>query len=480
MKIIFILFFFIISLASAQTTAFFKTYGGNNGYSVIQTTDSSFVVTGGISGGVRLVKTNFLGDTIFTRKYPTVFWGEGYSVEQTIDSGYIITGSIGNPDTMMEGSSDIIVIKTNSLGDTLWTKTWGLIPDTISISNEGIGDIGYSVRQTIDSGYIVAGMYNYSINYTGIFPPTAFLYKFSSTGDSVWSKTYDSMSVAKSVIQTYNGDYVFTGCIVISPFSYVYVVRTNQTGDTLWTRKLNFGFQNVDGEEIIQTDDSSFVITGTINNGSNSNLLLCKINNNGQVIWSKIYDNGCYQNDYGFSVDECTDGGLIVTGGAGCSIFNIWLLRTDKDGDTLWTKNYGSSGVDNGNSVKQCLDRGFIITGKTMGGMFLIKTDSLGNAPGLDSNIELPENDSYKINVYPNPANDLVNLNFKFNKPEDITIELYNITGKKVAFLYEDKNIVPDYNYNINIDTKGLCNGVYFIVLKTERNSRTLKLTILR
>ena len=461
MKNLNIILLFITSFASAQTTTFFNTYsGGYEGRCVEQTTDNGFVIIGKASNlvDIYMVKTNNTGDTLWTKKYGGAYYDIGYSIQQTFDNGFVIAGKYGEPDTMMEGNGNVYVIKTDELGDTLWTCIMG---------DEGWGDYAYSVQQTSDTGYIVGGVFHASINGG---EPIAFLSKLNSNGTLIWTKTYPDFRCAFSVIQTFDGGFVFTG--------YDGIVRTNDIGDTLWTKKDNWGFNFGKGYSIIQTTDSNFVMTGYSYYAGNSNLFLTKIDLDGNIFGTKEYDLGC--SEYGYSIYECTDSGFIIIGG-GCSDLSIWLLKTDNNGDTLWTRNYGSAGLDMGNSVKQCLDKGFVITGSVMyGKMFLLKTDSLGNAPALDSNIELPENDSYKINIYPNPANDLVNLNFKFNKPEDIIIELYNITGKKVVFLYEDKNIVPDYNYNINIDTKGLCNGVYFVSLRTQNYSQTLKLNIVK
>ena len=97
---------------------------------------------------------------------------EAHWVEQTADTGYIICGyttSIG------AGNHDVYVIKTNKNGDTLWTKTYGGVDY----------DYGFSIRPTSDGGYIIAGRTNMITNYYA-----AYLIKTNSSGDTLWTRVF--------------------------------------------------------------------------------------------------------------------------------------------------------------------------------------------------------------------------------------------------------------------------------------------------
>lgn len=140
------------------------------GHSVQQTGDGGYIISGtylwfGLPVGAILIKTNSVGDTLWTRTYRTRDgYGSGRSVQQTSDSGYILVGTAGP----RFAPSDVCLFKTNSSGDTLWTRTYG---DTSS-------DWGNSVRQTTDGGYIIAG----TTNSFGSPPSYVYLIKTQADG----------------------------------------------------------------------------------------------------------------------------------------------------------------------------------------------------------------------------------------------------------------------------------------------------------
>jgi len=121
----------IIPISSFSAITFERTYGGasdNFSGSVQQTTDGGYIIAGGTecfgAGGwdVYLIKTNSSGDTLWTRTYGATMDDDGYSVQQTTDGGYIIAGDTYS---FGAGGDDVYLIKANSSGDTLWTRTYG-------------------------------------------------------------------------------------------------------------------------------------------------------------------------------------------------------------------------------------------------------------------------------------------------------------------------------------------------------------------
>ena len=172
----------LLSFAQAQRR-WKQNYGGSRvemGYSVQQTSDAGYIVTGFTTSygagrnDVYLIKTNTVGDTLWTRTYGGTHNDEGYSVRQTTDGGYIVAGATASFADTLNG--DVYLIKTNANGDTLWTRTYG----------GSVSDTGYFVQQTSDGGYVVAG-YTNSFGAGGY---DVYVIKTNSSGDTLWTRTY--------------------------------------------------------------------------------------------------------------------------------------------------------------------------------------------------------------------------------------------------------------------------------------------------
>jgi hypothetical protein len=409
----------------------YGTVGEDMGYSVFQTSDGGFVVSGSSNyftnePRVYLIKTNAYGDTLWTRNYGGNVGEEGWSVQQTSDAGYIIAGytySFG------AGLSDVYLIKTDSLGDTLWTRTFGG-PNY---------DYGYSVQQTSDGGYIVAGTtQSFGAGLTDVY-----LIKTNASGDTLWTRTYGGTNydAGFAVQQTADGGYIVTGYV---DGGDVYLVKTNASGDTLWTRSYDrTGFYQV-GKSVKQTSNGGYIIAGFTGLYSTSwdDVLLIKTDSLGDTLWTHTY--GDTIDDEGFSVRQTSDGGYIVAGG-----FNsvrggggdVWLIKTNASGDTLWTKTFGGPYSDLGYSVQQTSDRGYIIVGYTnsfgagMHDVYLIKTDSLGNV-GVETNTPPhPKTSTKSLTVIPNPFVSFTSV----PNHEAERFSLYDVSGRRVGTYKGDR-----------------------------------------
>jgi Secretion system C-terminal sorting domain len=321
------------------------------------------------------------------------------------------------------------------------------------------------LQKNNSSSYIVAGVIDAGINF-GI--STSFLLKLDSNGDSLWTRIFDSPGIAKSVVQTFDGGYIFCGQYGTPPATSVYLVKTNFFGDTIWTKKGNLGFQFGRGEDVVQTPDSNFVITGTVINGIARNIFLSKIDQFGNVIWTKYY--GGNNHDNGYSVDLANNGGFIITGGTYSystgqfANADIWLIRTDNNGDTLWTRSHGGTENEEGFSVKSCIDGGYILTGYTgiQPDIFLLKTDSLGNAPTITSVEDSPQYKSPVVNVYPNPSKGWIAIEFEARvSSTDLRFSIYDCSGKKIRQFDEGSIKTGENHYQLNI--ANLAKGLYFL-----------------
>ena len=332
-----------------------KTFGGSGyeiGRSVQQTSDGGFIISGDTNSfgagddDVYLIKTDGDGNEQWGKTFDLGGSDRGRSVQQTTDGGFVIAGSIAD--------ADAFLLKTNGNGIEQWRKTFGG-------SNVDWAD---SVQQTADGGFIIVG----GTNSFGAVNDDVYLIKTDGNGNELWYKTFGGTGddSGNSVQQTADGGFIITGYTDSFGYGkYVYLIKTDAAGNEEWGKTFEGGNE---GNSVRQTSDGGFIIVGEeppIDSGYD-NIYLIKTDGEGNEQWRKSFggDNG----EYGSSVEQTSDGGFIIAGltaSFGEPNGDVYLIKTDADGNEEWNKTFGGNEVDWGRSVQQTADGGFIIAGFT-------------------------------------------------------------------------------------------------------------------
>lgn len=326
---------YIIKVASDGTQTWANNYGGTDddglGDSYIkQTTDGGYIVSSSrydpatLGNDVYLVKLASDGTLSWSKTYGGTGDDLGGDIQQTSDGGYIITGSTKS---FGAGDYDVYLIKTANDGTISWTKTYG---------GANI-DIGKSVQKTTDGGYTIGG---WTISF-GQGNLDYYLIKTSSDGTLSWSKTYGGANsdYAYSVIQTSDGGYALAGTTAsFGAGGDFYLIKTSSDGTLSWSQ--TYGGANGEvGYSARQTNDGGFILAGqTQSFGADvptyNNVLLCKTASDGTLSWSKAFGGSSY--DYARSVLQTSDGGYLTIGST--ESFGLtryyYLIKTDNSGNT--------------------------------------------------------------------------------------------------------------------------------------------------
>lgn len=349
-----VLLLFSILSAHVPDTLWTRTYGteeyGEVVHSVKQVSDGGFILTGSAHGDLLLLRTRQNGDSIWAKKFGPSNWTEkGYSVIQTLDNGYIATGSSSYYDQYWpyHETHAIYVVKTNDRGILLWSKKYaeeGLQAD-YSVSGKAVEEIAFNE-------YVIIG-HHFS---------TFYIFKIDSSGNEIWTKEYWGYGKGRTGQQTLDGGFVIAGSI-----GDITLMKTNAIGDSVWT-KIHGGIESERAYSVKQTSDGGYIIAGYVNTSPGIiDILLIKVDQFGDSIWAQTYHYG--DQSIAWSVHQTYDGGFIIGGETkplGADGKDVYLLRTNSLGDSLWATSYGGSANDGAYSVQQTKDGGYIIGGWTL------------------------------------------------------------------------------------------------------------------
>jgi hypothetical protein len=362
------------------------------GYIVAGWTNSN---DGDISGGRGdydhwIVKLNDTGNIEWQRSLGGSFQDEAYAIQQTADGGYIVAGGSASNDGDVSGHRgsllhpDFWIIKLNDSGDIQWQK---------SLGGSDL-DIATSIQQTFDGGYIVAGRsksndYDVSGNH-GI--DDFWVVKLNDTGAIQWQRSLGGSAdeIAYSVKQTLDGGYIIAGNSGSNDGDVsgnhgqgdFWIVKLNDTGGFQWQKCLG-GSRGEGANSVSITKDGGYIVAGTTTSADGdvtgfhggpagiNDFWIVKINDTGSIQWEKAL--GGTNGDQAQSVRQTEDGGYIIAGASGSNDGDVtvnygsadcWIVKLDSAGTLIWQKSFGGSKSDFAMDIRQ-INNGYVFAGQS-------------------------------------------------------------------------------------------------------------------
>ncbi|MBR9915519.1 MAG: T9SS type A sorting domain-containing protein [Algicola sp.] len=439
--IIFIYFVTLICKAQPDIT-WQENYGGSGvdfAYSIVHTNDGGFVMAGyALSDGGNvtdhngqrdfwIVKSDAQGVLQWEKAYGGNNAETAYSIKQTNDNGFIVTGvtaSVNGDITENFGYDDIWILKLDASGNLEWQKSYG----------DGDTERAWEILQTSDGGYVLAGY-----SWLGTSHKEGIVIKIDAAGNIEWQNLYSfdnngNNEEFHSIKQTSDGGYIVAGETfvfeeLVNPPQY-WVIKLNAMGDIEWNKR--YGGTNIDSAwHVQQTTDNGYIVLGysysndedVSGNHGLEDIWVIKLDSNGNIQWGKSL--GGSQHDRAYSIIQMVDGNYLVAGYSDSNDGDVttnqgsydgWLIKLDTSGNIIWQKSVGGSSFDIFRSVIQTTDGGFAVAGRTDssdtaagtlqgdGDYWLVKFD----AESLSTqNSNFLEN---SISLYPNPTSDIVTI----------------------------------------------------------------------
>jgi hypothetical protein len=458
---------YIAKLDASLMLQWTRTFGGtgdDNISSIIQTIDGGYVAAG---------SSIFKLDANGTLQWCENISGESGSIIQTTDGGYAVAGSTNS---FGAGQTDMFILKLNSAGILQWARTVG-----------GTGwDYAYSIIQTTDGGYAVAG----STPFAGGL--NIFAIKLNASGALVWAKTVGGPGDDEgySIIQTIDG-----GCAVagitrdLSADLLFYIVKLNSAGALQWTRKVGLRNNNI-AHLIMQTTDGGYAVAGYASYIEGfPDWYIVKLDSTGTLEWSKVVGGGIEIGDEAYSIIKTVDGGYAVAGvkdsfePAG----DMYIVKYDSNwntcnsNDSLVSSSSGTWGTLTTVTPIVTSPNGFITPRTpTMGSGGTATMICVTGIQPVSNKIPV----SFKLyQNYPNPFNPVTKI--KFDIPavgvqytEPLRLVIYDILGREVTVLV-NKELKPG-TYEVNWNADNNASGIYFYSLQTDGFFESKKMALIK
>ncbi len=471
--------------AQIPDTSWTKTFGGSEadyGRQVQQTSDGGYIIfgfTNSFGAGMQdiyLIKTDSIGNLEWEKTYGTNNTECGESGRQVADGGYIILATTSDAPF----KDDAYLLKVNSSGDTIWSKRYG-----------GSGqDMVREVQQTTDLGYIFVG-FTGSFGPGILYGPNVYLVKTDSLGNQLWYRAYGDTTwdMGFSVQQTTDGGYIIAG--ITDYFHYdtcdVYLIKTDANGDTVWSK--TYGGSGEDyGERVRQTSDGGYIIVGESNSfgAGDYDIYVIKTDSLGNIQWTRTY--GGQQDDCSMDVKEIPGRGYIIVGitaSFGAGDYDVYLVRIYSNGDTVWTKTIGGSQTEYGRSICITNDNGYIVCGETSSygagalDVYLIKIEPDTLGINMDKDTRVHKAIEFRAL---SPQREYISVQYHLPRRCDVRIDIFDVSGSRLRTLTKEGERSGFHSMVLRTDQYGveISSGVYFVAFKAQNFFEVKKVVLVK
>lgn len=244
-----------------------------------------------------MIKTAPNGDLIWNKNFGGEEKDVALSITKSTDNGYVLTGVTKS---FSVGEEDLFIFKTNAGGDSLWFKTYG------TTGNDG----GHGISPVSTGGYIIAGIYNWA---------TLWLLRIDEHGDTLWTKQFggNDYDEGNSVVETNDGGFIICGSTASEGAGALdaYVIKTDSLGNVQW-KKTYGGFSYDEGRKILQKQNGGYLILANTDEGINGEFSYYIINTNetGDTIWTRKYGSVGGTTDRAFGLIDLGNGNFAIAG----------------------------------------------------------------------------------------------------------------------------------------------------------------------
>ena len=407
--------FLIFSISIGQIlfaqTQFQHRYGSlfaDYGNRTIQTHDGNFIVVGstdgfGSSGNVFMMKVDSTGSVLWLKDYAGINYDEAFDVLEVSGKEIIVCGATNS---FGAGSVDGFLMKTDSMGNLDWAKSYGNV----------YGDYFLRINEDGAGGFFVAG---YAQKSNGATQGTV-LIRVDSFGNVIW-KTWVSAWVTQGS-DWYPIDLTMceSGGVILAAAddngSKINCWKFSLSGNLIWSQ----GYSAISQGHRITEDIYGNVYLTSYQYGvaASVDMAVLKLNSSGVVIWNKSYG-GTYV-DQARAISKTADGGIVLCGrtnSIGNGDYDACLVKLDSSGSVDWGMAYGTVWYESPTSVTQTSDGGYLMSGFTYSfgnnadslKIHLVKTDPLGDA-GCNSIVWNPIVMNYTITTRPPLVTDTISL----------------------------------------------------------------------